>query len=116
MLTVQQAAFRGIRDWGGQRLAEVEVKTGDPGLPELLVYFRQGPKGYQLVRVLANDADTEVDWYDNDMHDAFRDVTMALLSGPDHHSAEDRQAFAERVLNQDGVRRELDMHFGAGGR
>ncbi|WP_276352881.1 hypothetical protein [Cohnella caldifontis] len=116
MLTVRRAACRGIREWGDQRLAEVEVHAGDPGVPELLAYFREGPKGYQLVRVLANDARTEVDWYDNDMHDAFRDVTMQWFSGPSHLSDNDRRTFAEDVLNSDGVRSDLDLLFGRSGR
>ncbi|MBW5447818.1 hypothetical protein GE107_17320 [Cohnella sp. CFH 77786] len=115
MLTVRQASFRGIRDSGGRRLAEVEVRTG-PGNQALLAYFREGPKGYQLVRVLANDADTETDWFDNAQHEAFRDVTMQWFHGPSHAGGDDRNAFAEQVLDTGGVRADLDLHFGRGGR
>lgn len=115
MLTVLQATCRGARTFGNQRLAEVEVRTGDPSIPELLAYFREGPKGYQLVRVLANEARTELDWYDNDLHQAFRDVTAQLFSGPNHMADNDRGAFAEKVLNAEGVREELDLLYGKGG-
>jgi hypothetical protein len=114
MLTVMQASCRGIREWDGRRLAEVEVRTDDPGAPELLAYFRKGPRGYQLVRVLANDARTEVDWYDNNLHEAFRDVTTQWFSGPSHSAPNNRGAFAEQVLNAPGVRPELDLLFGQG--
>lgn len=116
MLTVRQASFRGIRDAQGQRVAEVEVMTDNPGCASLLAYFREGPKGYQLVRVLSNDAATEVDWYDNNLHEAFEDVTMKLFSGPSHGGGEDRNAFAAQVLDKDGIRADLDLHLADGGR
>jgi hypothetical protein len=114
MLTVQQSSFRRMLDIGGQAFAEVEVHTADPHEPELLAYFRNGPKGIQLVRVVVNDADSEIDWYDNNMHQAFEDVTTRLFSGPSHAANNDRNQFAEAVLKTGGVREELQRHFSGG--
>lgn len=111
-MIVRSATFRGMRDQNGLKLAEVEVQAGSPDDRPLLAYFRLGPKGYQLVRVLENDAQTEVDWYDNDLHTAFRDVTTALFRGPGHEGGEDRNDFAAQVLETNGIRSALDDHFG----
>jgi hypothetical protein len=116
MLIILHASVRGIRDQGGQKLAEVEVHTADPGCPELLAYFRKGPKDYQLIRVLANEAQTDVDWFDNPLHRAFDDVTQKMFSGPSHASVNDRHEFAGQVLAASGVRKDLDLQFGNNGR
>lgn len=112
MLSVIGASLRGMRDVGGERLAELEVRTADPAAPELVACFRSGPKGYQLVRVFANRAQTEIDWYDNNLHEAFEDVTMTLFSGPGHAGPNDRKAFAGQVLALPGVRESLDRQYG----
>jgi hypothetical protein len=111
-LNIRSATFRGIREQNGYRLAEVEVQTDQSGDSSLLAYFRQGPKGYQLVRVLQNDAQNEVDWYDNNLHAAFRDVTSSLFRGPGHEGGEDRNAFASQVLEIGDIRSALDQQFG----
>jgi hypothetical protein len=110
MLTVRQAAFRRVLEQGGETYAEVEVFTDNPRDPGLLAYFRAGSKDYQLVRVMKNEADTEVDWYDNNLHDALEDVTITMFSGPSH-AGEDRNAFAERILVYDGIRETLERNL-----
>lgn len=111
MLTVRQAAFRRMADRGGRLLAEIEVQTEDTGSPQLLAYFRKGPKDYQLVQVLSDDADPEIDAYDNNMHQAYEDVTMRLFSGPSHAAPNDRNEFASQVLGTNGLRQTLDLQF-----
>jgi len=100
-----------MRERDNQAVAEVEVHSADPGESDLLVHFRKGPKGYQLVRVLKNDADTIADWFDNDLHAAFRDVTQQIFDGPSHGGGDDRGAFAERVLETGDIRAQLDLHW-----
>jgi hypothetical protein len=115
MLTVLQASFRRLVNREGQTLAEVEAHTDLAGNPELLAYFRDGPRGYQLVQVVANDASTQIDWYDNNLHEAYEDVTMRMFSGPSHAAVHDRTAFAQQVLGMDGITEELNRHFGNNG-
>lgn len=111
MLTVRHAVFRGVREQGGQRLAEVEVSTGHPNDSSLLAYFRSGPKGYQLVRVLSDEAGLETDWFDNRMHDAYEDVTMTMFAGPSHGGENDRNQFARQILEFDGIASDFDRHL-----
>ncbi len=111
MWNVASASFRGMRELDNQKVAEVEVHPAEPGASALLVHFRKGPKGYQLVRVLKNDADTAADWFDNDMHAAFQDVTARLFAGPSHGGGDDRGTFAGQVLGTGDIRAQLDLHW-----
>ncbi|TJY41473.1 hypothetical protein E5161_13810 [Cohnella pontilimi] len=97
-------------------MAEVEVHTGQPHDPELAAYFRKAPQGYEMVRVAVNDADTHVDWFDNNMHDAFQDVTASLFAGPGEQAESERDAFAAAVLSRDGVLEQLDKHISSVGK
>lgn len=110
-MDVASASFRGMRKQDDRAVAEVEVRSAQPGEPGLLVHFRKGPKGYQLVRVLQNDADRETDWFDNDLHAAFQDVTAQMFDGPCHGGGIDRASFAEQVLGTDDVKAQLDRHW-----
>jgi hypothetical protein len=104
MTQVREAQFRRIVDRGGQAFAEVEVFTDHPRDPQMLAYFRMRKGGgFALLRVVANDADTEIDWFDNALHDAFVDVTDTLLSSPDHLGTDDRDSFASQILAYPGV-------------
>lgn len=104
MIKVQEAQFRRVLERGGQSFAEVEVFTDNSQRPQLLAYFRNGPNStYTLTRLLTNDADREVDWFDNSLHSAFEDVTAPMLSSPDHLANDDRDEFVAQILSYDGI-------------
>ncbi|GIO12551.1 hypothetical protein J19TS2_21060 [Cohnella xylanilytica] len=112
MMTIRHAAFRRILDRGSGRYAEVEVETDHSRSPHLLAYFRsEGGGRYQLVRVIANDADTEADWFDNSLHSAYEDVTTRMFAGPNHGAAEDRVEFGRRLVEYGDIREQLDRHL-----
>lgn len=107
MARVLKADFRRILERGGQALAEVEVLTDHDQNPQLLAYFSTAANGgYTLVQVLANNADFEVDWYDNSMHSAFEDISGRALG-----TSEDQAEFAAQILGYDGVAEALDRHL-----
>jgi hypothetical protein len=58
-MNVTGADFRRMVDVNGLKLAEVAVRTDEPGSPLYLAYFRKGPKGYQLVRLAAERSGRE---------------------------------------------------------
>ncbi|QMV43776.1 hypothetical protein [Cohnella cholangitidis] len=112
MMKVREAQFRRVLDRGGQRFAEVEVSTDHQRDPQMLAYFRAGSDGsYPLVRVIANDANYEVDWFDNSLHSAFEDVMKPLFSSPDHLAADDRDEFAAQILAYTGVSDALERNL-----
>jgi hypothetical protein len=112
MLTIRRASFRRVLERGSQRYAEIEVETDAARAPRLLAYFRREGNGrYQLVRVIANDADAETDWFDNSLHAAYEDVTAQMFAGPSHGGAEDRVQFGRRLLEYGDLQRQLDIHL-----
>ncbi len=112
MINVRDARFRRVLDREGQAFAEVEVFTDHQRDPQMLAYFRIGPKGsYSLVRLMSNDADSEIDWFDNNMHSAFEDVTVPMFTSPDHLANNDRDEFASQILACHGITEALERNL-----
>ncbi|MFC5529315.1 hypothetical protein [Cohnella yongneupensis] len=112
MITVRDARYCRVLDRGGHRLAEVEVYTGHPRDPQLVAYFSVDSNGaFKLENVLTNDADAEIDWFDNNMHSAMYDVSPQIFSGPDHLGLFDRKDFAAQLLAREGVKEALERNL-----
>lgn len=112
MMKVREAQFRRVVARDGQSLAEVEVFTDHARDPQMLAFFRMDEKGsYPLVRLIANHADYEVDWFDNSLHSAFEDITKPTFSSPDHLSTIDRDEFSAQILAYPGVVEALDRNL-----
>ncbi|MFD0672941.1 hypothetical protein [Cohnella sp. GCM10027633] len=112
MMTVRDARYSRVLDRGGHRIAEVEVFTGHPRDPQFFAYFTVGADGsYKLANVLANDADAEIDWFDNNLHSAYADVGTQMFSGPDHLGLIDREQFTSRLLAMEGISEALGRHL-----
>jgi hypothetical protein len=102
-MDIADARVRRTVNLDGRPCAEVEVATGDDRAATLLVYFAQAADGgLEMVRVIENDADREIDWYDNPLHQAAVDRTDAYLGAA--ADAEGSGSFGERVLNFGFVR------------
>jgi len=103
-MDIVDARVRRTVNLEGRPCAEVEVATGDASAPTLLVYFAQtAGGGLEMVRVVENDADREIDWYDNPLHQAKADRTNAYSGAAD---AGGSGSFGERVLGFGSVREE----------
>jgi hypothetical protein len=112
MMKVREAQFRRVLDRGGQAFAEVEVFTDHPRDPQLLAYFRVGKNGsYPLVRLISNDADSEIDWFDNNLHSAFEDVMKPMFTTPDHLVIDDKDEFAAQIMSYPGIAEALDRNL-----
>lgn len=102
---IHNAQFRGIVEISGTRYAQVEAQTGGEGQPTLLAHFIRSATshgGFDMPFVLKNDADYELDWFDNNMHNAFVDITS---------SPEDHNALKQRLLSLPEIRSELERHL-----
>ena len=105
-MNVLRASLRRIVNRGGVICGEVEVKTDDPESPVMLAYMAPAYSDeYEMIAVLGNDADMEIDWYDNNLHDAFIDQTMELLQ--DTGGSEGMEAFKAQILASGVVREDL---------
>nr|WP_216857257.1 hypothetical protein [Paenibacillus tritici] len=103
-----------MTDYDGAPCAEVGVLPGAVGDSPLLVYIVEDRReeGYEIVRILTNDADTSTDWFDNNMHDAFEDVTVSGFTGSTVMSPEDeRSKFQRELLIFGELKKQLGEHF-----
>ena len=100
---VKAASFSRLGYSGSEVFAEVE--TAVEGVDATLVaVFKKSEGGvFELVGVAEKRADYDLDWYDNNLHEAYPSVTKKLFGdGPGGAAA--RKAFAEQVLGMPGVR------------
>lgn len=109
----QEAHVRGMVEREGIACAEVEVRTDDAASPVVLAYFASVGSEPALKEVLQNDADTEVDWFDNNLHQAFQEVTDTGSDSPGSSRSE-LQRFGDQVLSMDGVRERIRSLFQEG--
>lgn len=98
----------------GAPCAEVGVLPGGAEDSALLVYIVEDRRedGYEIVRILTNDAATDTDWYDNNMHDAFMDVTSSAFTGSVVMSPEEeRSKFQRELLMFGDLKKQLEERF-----
>lgn len=114
MYYIKDAKIRRMLDYDGAPCAEVGVLPGAAGDLPLLVYIVEDRRedGYEIVRILTNDASTATDWYDNNMHDAFVDVTASAFAGsPVMTPEEERSKFQRELLIFEGLKKQLERRF-----
>lgn len=103
-MNIESAKFLRMSERGGEQMAEVEVRVS--GIEQPLKVYLQQQNGYlRVAEVLGNDADYQVDWYDNDLHQAFVDMSDRLLGDPAHE-----QDFIGQLKAQSSLTQELDLH------
>lgn len=104
MYYIKDAKIRRFTELDGVRCAEVEVRPGAADDPELLVYITakdqtDGQHDYDMVRIIRNDANLELDWYDNNLHSAFEEVTDKAFTDSTHITAgEEREKFKKELF------------------
>lgn len=104
-LNVISARVRGIVNRDGEECLEVEVDTDSESAPVVLAYFANEGGEPVLQSVLRNDADQETDWFDNNLHQAFEDITP---SASDSAADAGLRSFQKRILADEHVRREVE--------
>ncbi|MDO7906914.1 hypothetical protein Q5741_10860 [Paenibacillus sp. JX-17] len=113
MYYIKEAGIRRITEVDGVPCAEVEVHPGAADDPQLLVYVARtsgetGGEGYEIKRLIRNDADLALDWYDNSLHSAFEDVTAEAFTNTALYTAEqERGKFLHEVLGYGNLRQEI---------
>lgn len=105
-MEITRAHVRRTLNIDGRLCGEVEVHTNDPQSPELLIYFAAAPGGgFEAVRIVENDARTEIDWYENPLHQAFTDRTEDFGGG--NQGGRGYAGLADQVLAYGSVKDEL---------
>ncbi|WP_151736578.1 hypothetical protein [Paenibacillus tengchongensis] len=116
MYYIKDAKIRRMTEYDGAPCAEVGVLPGAVGDSALLVYIVEDRRedGFEIVRILTNDASLETDWFDNNLHTAFEDVTFSAFTGSDIMTPEDeRSKFQRELLMFGNLKKELERHFTA---
>ncbi|MCL6604666.1 MAG: hypothetical protein K6T94_17520 [Paenibacillus sp.] len=114
MYYIKDAKIRRMMEYDGAPCAEVGVLPGAVEDSALLVYIVEDrhEEGYEIVRILTNDADMSSDWYDNNMHNAFEDVTVSAFEGGTVMGPEEeRSRFQRDLLIFGDLKKQLEEHF-----
>jgi hypothetical protein len=101
-LTVVDAVCKRVLERSDTLCADVEVKIAGEENPYIAILTEANEKDYELSMLLKNDANRELDWYDNDLHAAYEDVTEKLLRDP-----ATKADFTEQVLTHGTVRADV---------
>jgi hypothetical protein len=118
MGAIQDAKFVQMSRRGDVNYADVEVRLAGHDDP-LLAAFALNGGNPELAHVYKKNASRTLDWYDNNLHDAYIDLTAELFdNGRGEMGLGSRDDFAAEVLSHPNVRRELeerDAMTGGGG-
>jgi hypothetical protein len=119
MKKIKNARFIRSVEKNGKTIAEVEFAMEDGFVASLsdqidqgryvAILEREGNEAYTLSKVMKNEANYELDWYDNPEHQAYADVTEALFAS--EVEANDKQAFVQEVLNLGDVSKDMDTGY-----
>ncbi|QYR23345.1 hypothetical protein KZ483_10760 [Paenibacillus sp. sptzw28] len=113
-MNVTNAHVRRTVERDGVRCCEVEVHTGSSETPELLAFFSESlDNDYDMVAVIKNEAATEIDWFDNNLHNAFTEISVDLFETVTMKTDWGRrETFKQQILSYPGVRAELSSRLG----
>lgn len=76
MYYIKDAEYRRVTEHEGKPCVEILVHPGAAQGPELYVYVARSSNGdqYDIVKMLRSDASPEIDWFDNNLSQAFATV------------------------------------------
>lgn len=108
MNPIEHAECRRVLERGDQLCADVEVRVKGSGTHLVVLFAESQDNDYDMVMVLEKDADRDIDWYDNDLHAAYVDVTEKLFADEAEETHwNPREAFKEQVLSFGDVREQI---------
>jgi hypothetical protein len=101
---IKHAELIKISERNDVRCADVEVTI--KGMKDVLLVelTPSVDRDYKLTHIYRKEASRELDWYDNDLHQAYKDITKEWLQG-------DMEEFKMRVLAFGSVRNDLSEQF-----
>lgn len=94
MYSITQAEFRRLGYSGGDLFAEVEVRADEWRQPLVATFKQEADGTLTLVSVAEKQEDPLLDWYENNLHDAFPNIEEQLFQG----AASERAQFEKAVL------------------
>jgi hypothetical protein len=102
MYRITNARYTRTVERDDTRMAEVRVQVEEHA-HEYIAYFTGSAGGVvEMPYLLYNDADFEIDYWDNPMHQAFGDISM-------NFSEEDKRIFRDEVMRFSSVRQQIEQ-------
>lgn len=86
--------------------ADIEVKADGLQGVFLVEFTGSNDNDFDMRHVYRKEVSSEIDWYDNNIHEAFKDVSEELFK-----KWSEREEFKEGVLTFGSIREELEEHF-----
>jgi hypothetical protein len=94
---IREVAFRRMGYSGDEKFAEVMVTSDDFNSPVIVTFKQERDGNLSLVSVSGIDEEHSVDWFDNNLHSAYPDLTQQLFPPPS--GAAMLRKFAAEVLS-----------------
>ncbi len=98
MHRVREAKWRRNFEQDGKTYSEIEVRMQGREEP-LLATLEHAQNGSQLKSLVRVEADPLLDWYNNDLHQAYTDISAQLFDGADLETNwMEKEAFVNELL------------------
>jgi hypothetical protein len=110
---IKKAAFSRVIPNGGQLIGEVKVWPVKEEAPMLAWFVREADGCLSMQKLIRKQEELDLDWYDNDLRQAFQDVTSEWFTEPQSADACNRTEFEREVLDYQDVAAELEEHLWA---
>lgn len=113
MYSIDSVKYSGITERGGRRCAAVQVTPLDDRDVPLIAYFvKTGIDQYEMVEVVRNDSDLAIDWFENNLHEAYQQISEeAFASGGQTDARWQRETFKQEILAYHGIREQLKSNL-----
>lgn len=108
---IKKAAFSRVIPNGGELIGEVKVWPVKEEAPMLAWFVREKDGCLSLQKLIRKQEELDLDWYDNDLRQAFQDVTAEWFTEPQALDACNRTEFEREVLDYQDVAAELEEHL-----
>jgi hypothetical protein len=103
MYKINNANFIRVGNHNGQTAAEVEMNLSGYEKP-FTVYLQKTNEGISITQILQSDADYAIDWYENNLHQAYIDQTSNLL-------LDSEESLTQQLLNYGNISEEIERNL-----
>lgn len=108
---IKKAAFSRVIPNGGQLIGEVKVWPVKEETPMLAWFVREADGCLSLQKLIRKQEELDLDWYDNNLRQAFQDVTSEWFTQSQAADVCNRTEFEREVLDYEDVAAELEEHL-----
>lgn len=108
MVKVTHAVCKRVLERSDELCADVEVILEGEDKRLVALFAESKDNDYDMVMVLQKDASVDIDWYDNNLHAAYVDVSEEFFADEAGETLwGSRESFKEQVLSFGSVREQI---------